>query len=209
MGGAAAHHRRQSVHRAQCEEAVARRGLGGDGKGAAEVAAITTPAGGGAGGRRPAGWGGKKFLLRGLPHPPRFARRPPPCRGRCSSPRKPKPLRLRLEARAENLGVERVGKTIAHEGGVIVLDIHVEFLDVGDEEIQDRAVVGELLPRQHHLVWAFLVELKLPCAFLVRIHCSCPESRALAFLIRTDECSLFVLRSQGGLPEALLKSVAS
>ncbi len=33
-----AHHRRQSVHRAQCEEAVARRCVGGDGQGEAEAA---------------------------------------------------------------------------------------------------------------------------------------------------------------------------
>ena len=43
MGGAVAHHRRQSVHRAQCEKAVARRCLGRDGQGEAEAAEEIIP----------------------------------------------------------------------------------------------------------------------------------------------------------------------
>src|ERR1700719_740654 len=85
-------------------------------------------------------------------------------------PRQPEALRLRLESRAKNFRVQRVGEAVAHKGGVIVLNIHVEFLDVLDEEIQNLAVVGELPPRQHHLIGAFLVELAQPCAFLVQIH---------------------------------------
>ncbi len=52
------------------------------------------------------------------------------------------------EARAENLGIERVLEAVAHEGRVIVFDVHVEFADIADEEVYDLAVIGKLLPRQ-------------------------------------------------------------
>src|SRR5208282_3994102 len=78
---------------------------------------------------------------------------------------------LRLEARAENLGIERVLEAVAHEGRVIVLDVHVEFADIADEEVHDLVVIGQLLPRQHHLIRAFLIELAQPRASCVRIHC--------------------------------------
>jgi anti-sigma factor RsiW len=52
------------------------------------------------------------------------------------------------------------------EGGVIVLDIHVEPADMGEEEIQDLAVVGQLLARQYHLVRAPLVEHAQPSTSL-------------------------------------------
>jgi hypothetical protein len=49
-----------------------------------------------------------------------------------------------------------------------------------DQEIQNLAVVAELLPRQHHLIRAFFVELAQPgaafiCVAFVRIrHRSTP-----------------------------------
>ena len=54
---------------------------------------------------------------------------------------------LRLEARAENLGVERVLEAVAHECRVIVFDIHVELAHMGDEKVHDSAVVGKLPAR--------------------------------------------------------------
>src|SRR4029079_9222500 len=87
--------------------------------------------------------------------------------------RKPEALRLRLEARAEDFRIERVLEAIAHERGVIVLDIHVELADIPDEKAQDLAVVGELPARESHLIRALLVELAQPGAFLVLVHRRC------------------------------------
>src|SRR5262249_44556753 len=84
------------------------------------------------------------------------------------------PLGLRLEARAEDRGVERIRKAIAHEGGVLVLDIHVELADVVHQEIHDGAVVRELPARKHHLVRALLVELAQPGIALVWVHIPSP-----------------------------------
>jgi hypothetical protein len=41
---------------------------------------------------------------------------------------------------------------------------------MGEEEIQDLAVIGQLLARQYHLVRALLVEFALPSASFVRFH---------------------------------------
>src|SRR5580704_10890264 len=83
--------------------------------------------------------------------------------------REPEALGLRLEARAKNLSVERVFEAVAHERGVVVLDIHVELVDILDEEIQNLAVVGELPAWENHLIGAFLVELAQPGALLFRV----------------------------------------
>src|SRR4051812_12849387 len=68
--------------------------------------------------------------------------------GKTRSTRQLEPLASRLKARPEDRRIERV---------------------LG-EEIHDLAVVGELPPRQHHLVWAFLIELAQPCVSFVRVH---------------------------------------
>ena len=86
--------------------------------------------------------------------------------------REPEALRLRLEAGAKNFRVHRVCEAVAHEGRVIVFDIHVELLDMVDQEIQNLAVVAELPPRQHHLIRAFLVELAQPSVALVALRLS-------------------------------------
>jgi hypothetical protein len=52
------------------------------------------------------------------------------------------PLRLRLEPRSENLGVERTFKAVAHEDRVIIFDVHVELADVLDQKVY-LAVVGK------------------------------------------------------------------
>jgi hypothetical protein len=41
---------------------------------------------------------------------------------------------------------------------------------MGEEEIQDLTVVGQLLARQYHLVRALLVELAQPGTSFVRFH---------------------------------------
>src|SRR3954468_5940380 len=91
------------------------------------------------------------------------------------------PLASRLKTRPEDRRIERVLKTIAHEHRVFVFDIHVELADIRREEIHDLAVVGELPPRQHHLVWAFLIELAQPCVSLVRVHVTLLDSDRTVF----------------------------
>ena len=68
---------------------------------------------------------------------------------------------------------ERVFKAIAHERRIIVFDIHVELADMGEQKIQDRVVVGQLPPRQHHLIRAFFIKLTQPSTSFVRFH-DCP-----------------------------------
>src|SRR3954447_24699239 len=87
------------------------------------------------------------------------------------------PLASRLKTRPEDRRIERVLETVAHEHRVFVFDIHVELADIGCEEIHDLTVVGELPPREHHLVWAFLIELAQPCVSLVRVHVTPPRLR--------------------------------
>ena len=60
--------------------------------------------------------------------------------------------------------MERIFEAIAHTRRIVVFDIHVEPPDVGKQEIEDRTVIGQLPPRQYHLIWALFVELALPCA---------------------------------------------
>src|SRR5580658_7011020 len=91
------------------------------------------------------------------------------CSGRNSS-REPEALDLRLETGAKNLGVERILEAVAHERCVVVFNIHVEVAHMGEQEIQNRAVVGQSLTRQHHLIWAFLIELTQPSTSFVRFH---------------------------------------
>jgi hypothetical protein len=95
-----------------------------------------------------------------------------PCRGAGRpSARELKAFGFRLEARAKNLGIERILEAVADERRIVVLHIHVELADIPDEEVHDLAVVGELTPRQHHLMRALFIELAQPRASLVRIHC--------------------------------------
>src|SRR3954449_13569586 len=106
---------------------------------------------------------------------------------RTHSTRQLEPLASRLKARPEDRRIERVLKTIAHEHRVFVFDIHIELADIGCEEIHDLAVVGELPPRQHHLVWAFLIELAQPCVSFVRVHVTPPRLRPDSVLFLFSE----------------------
>src|SRR5579871_2537918 len=68
-------------------------------------------------------------------------RRPRPCGRAPPSASKLQPADIGLEARAEDRGVERVLEAIAYEARVLVLHIHVEPADIGDEEVHDLAVI--------------------------------------------------------------------
>jgi hypothetical protein len=58
-----------------------------------------------------------------------------------------KTLDLRLKPRTKNCGVRRIGKTVAHEHCVLILDIHVELADTVVEEFHDLVFFDELPPR--------------------------------------------------------------
>ena len=58
------------------------------------------------------------------------------------STREPEPLLLRLEARAEDRRIERIGETIAHEGRVFILHVHVELADKAFEKLRPLAKKG-------------------------------------------------------------------
>ena len=68
---------------------------------------------------------------------------------------------------------ELIGGELARVLGLPVPELVFMWLDADlartehDQEIQDLAVVAQLLPRQHHLIRAFLVELAQPIAALV------------------------------------------
>jgi hypothetical protein len=84
--------------------------------------------------------------------------------------REPQTLDLRLELRAENLGIERVFETVAHERRVIVFDVHIEVADMGEQKIQDRVVVGQLQPA------AAPLDTGIPHQAYAAKHFSCPVS---------------------------------
>src|ERR1700681_3457306 len=84
------------------------------------------------------------------------------------SARQPEPRRSVLEARAENGGVQRISKAVAHEHRVFILNIHVELAHIGVEEFHDLVITAGLSSRQYDLIGAFLVELSQPLTAFVR-----------------------------------------
>ena len=77
---------------------------------------------------------------------------------------------LRREARPEDRRIVRIFEAVPHECRIIVFDVHIEFADVRREEVHDRAVIGKLPSREHHLIRALLVKLPQPGISFVRVH---------------------------------------
>jgi hypothetical protein len=84
--------------------------------------------------------------------------------------RKLEAIVLRFKSRPEDRRVERILEAVAHERGVVVLDVHVELTGMLDEEVHDLAVIGKLPLREHYLIRAFLIELSQPSASFVWAH---------------------------------------
>jgi hypothetical protein len=72
--------------------------------------------------------------------------------------------------RAKNCDVRRIGKAVAHEHRVFILDVHVELADVVVEELHDLVFLDELSARQHDLMRALFVEFSQPLAPLTLVH---------------------------------------
>jgi hypothetical protein len=69
----------------------------------------------------------------------------------------------------------------------LIFDVQVEFTNVCQKEIHDRAVVHELSPRQHYLIGAFRIELLQPGTSLILRNPRALRRRTVKAMLHIDD----------------------